>query len=137
MRAETFAIALSLAFLVIVLTSIRRKRLQETQAVFWLSVGLVILVVSLTLPLHVLSWLARMLGVAYPPNILLVLSIIFLLVVSLRLAYALTEQSDKTRILAQELALLRAEADRRRAEGLGGLSAEEAAPEGDVGTVER
>jgi hypothetical protein len=83
---------------------IRSRRLQERYALLWLLTGIVILVLAVWRGL--LSRLADLVGIAYPPSALFVLASFFVLVVLLHYSTVISKLSDQNRILAQRLALL-------------------------------
>jgi len=116
MRAEIFAIAIAITFLGLVIWAIRRKKLQEAQAVMWLLASLFVLFISLTLPLHLINTVSGWLGIAYAPNVFLVLSLVFLVLVLLRLSFVITGLVAKQRRLAQRIALLEEDLQRVKPE---------------------
>jgi hypothetical protein len=97
------AIAAALLLLAI-FELIRSRRLQERYALLWLLTGLVIFVLAVWRGL--LSRLADLVGIAYPPSALFVLASFFVLVVLLHYSTVISKLSDQNRILAQRLALL-------------------------------
>ena len=94
---------------------LRRRRLREKYAVFWVVVALFTLLVA-AFP-AVLVWLSELVGVAVPANLLFFLASMVLLVISIQHSHELGRMEDQTRTLAEELALLRMriehEAERR------------------------
>jgi hypothetical protein len=69
---------------------------------------------SATLPFHLLNWLARQVGIAYPPDLLLVLGVLFLVVLVFQLSVSLARLNDKHTALVQEFGILTArEPDKR------------------------
>jgi hypothetical protein len=101
---QLFAALASVALLGVVIELIRRRRLRERYALLWLATAGVILVFAVWRSgLHDLS---RALGVAYPPNALFVLAILFMLVLLLHFSTVISKLSDRSTILTQRLALL-------------------------------
>jgi hypothetical protein len=94
----------ALVLLAIVFELIRSRRLQERYALLWLLTGIVIFVLAVWRGL--LSQLADLVGIAYPPSALFVLASFFVLVVLLHYSTVISKLSDQNRILAQRLALL-------------------------------
>lgn len=107
----------SLVTLVLLFEMMRRQRLREKYAVFWAVVALLTLLVAIFPQL--LSMAADLVGVAVPANLLFFLASMLLLVVSIQHSYELGRLEDRTRTLAEELALTRMELDRARAEAPG------------------
>lgn len=105
----------SLVTLTVLFELLRRRRLREKYAVFWAMVAVFTLVIAAFPP--VLFWLADLVGVAVPANLLFFLASMVLLVVSIQHSHELGRMEDRTRILAEEVALLRLSLDEaRRAE---------------------
>ena len=102
----------SLVTLVLLFEMMRRQRLREKYAVFWALVALLTLLVAIFPQL--LSMAADLVGVAVPANLLFFLASMLLLVVSIQHSYELGRLEDRTRTLAEELALTRMEMEMAR-----------------------
>ena len=102
----------SLVTLGVLFEMLRRRHLREKYAVFWAVVALFTLLVAV-FP-AVLTWLAELVGVAVPANLLFFIASMVLLVISIQHSHELGRMEDRTRTLAEEVALLRmrVEADR-------------------------
>ncbi len=119
MPVQLFAALASAALLGVVVDLIRRRRLRERYALLWLGTAVVILVFAAWRSgLHRLS---DVLGIAYPPNALFVLAMLFVLVLLLHFSTVISKLSDRTTTLTQHLALL--EERLREVEGRGETSA--------------
>lgn len=88
-----------------VLLMLRVGKLREKYAVLWLVVGGLTIVLGL-FP-SMLDFAASVVGVRVPANLLFALSIVLLVGVGLHVSRELTILEDETRILAEEVALLR------------------------------
>jgi hypothetical protein len=88
-----------------ILRLVRRRELRGKYSLLWLAVGIFGLVIALVPGL--LDDVADWFGVGYPPAILFVIAIAFLVLVVVHLSWELTRLEDRTRTLAQELAMLR------------------------------
>ena len=84
---------------------LRRRQLKEKYAVLWLFVGLGMLVLG-AFPV-LLNKIADVVGVKDPPNLLLFSAALLLLLVCVHLSWEASRLEEKTRTLAEELALLR------------------------------
>jgi hypothetical protein len=84
---------------------LRRRQLREKYAVLWLLVGIGVAIFGL-FP-GVLNDIARPLHVADPPNLLLFAGSVVLLLVTVHLSWESSRMEDRTRALAEEVALLR------------------------------
>jgi hypothetical protein len=108
MRAFALSMILSLGFLALSVVAMRRQRLREQAALLWLSVSLVMVFVSATLPLHLLDRVAHLVGIAYPPDLVLLLAVLFLIVLVFHLSLSLDRLSTRQTALVQEIGLLTA-----------------------------
>jgi hypothetical protein len=99
----------SLAFIV---RLVRRNKLPSRYALLWLSIGGVIAVLA-TFP-SLLDRVSSWLGIAYAPGTFFLGAITLLLLIVVHFSWDLARLDARTRILAQELAVLRAESPRER-----------------------
>jgi hypothetical protein len=127
-----FSIVASLLAMGVVVERLRRRRLRERHAVWWLLAGLVAVVVSVFPAL--LSGLSGVLGVQQPANLAFFASIVVIFIVCVQYSAELTDLEDKVRRLAEEAAMadLRLH-DLERAAGIGSAS-EAVRPEGAAST---
>jgi hypothetical protein len=102
---KLLAIAGSASLLFLVLELIRRGRLKERYSLLWLFSGAVMLVLSLSRDL--LEYIARLVGIFYPPSLLFLIAFVFLLLITLHFSAVISGLSEKNKKLAQEIALLR------------------------------
>jgi len=86
---------------------LRRRHLREKYAVLWIVIAIGTVVIALVPGL--LEWLAALIGVAVPANLLFFSASMVLLVVSIQHSYELGRLEERTRTLAEEVALLRLE----------------------------
>ena len=89
----------------------RRSQLRAKYTVVWLLVGLVIALFAIAPGLF--NSIAHSVGVKSPPNLLVVVAALFLLMVCVYLSWEAGRLEDKTRALAEEVALLRNELEER------------------------
>ncbi|NKB45345.1 MAG: DUF2304 family protein [Alphaproteobacteria bacterium] len=104
MTATILAIVASLVTFVFVFLLLRRGVLREKYAVLWLLVSGVALVLAL-IP-GALRWVADILGVQTPSNLLFFVTVVLLVLVSVQLSYELSRHEMRIRRLAEEVALL-------------------------------
>lgn len=98
-----FGILAALATLGVVIEMLRRRRLRERHAVWWLVAGFLALVVGL-FP-AVLNWAAGVVGVSVPTNLVFFVSIAVLFLVCIQHSAELTDLESETRTLAEMSAL--------------------------------
>jgi hypothetical protein len=84
---------------------LRRRQLREKYAVFWALVALFTLAVAAFPP--GLYWVADIVGVTVPANLLFFVASMVLFAVSIQHSHELGRMEERTRTLAEEVALLR------------------------------
>jgi hypothetical protein len=108
---HAIALVSAVATLIVIIELSRQRQLHPKYAVLWLSVGVVLAVFAISPGLF--NRMAHALGVISPPALLTVLAALFLLMVCVYLSWEVGRLEDKTRLLAEEVALLRKEVDDR------------------------
>jgi hypothetical protein len=88
---------------------LRRRQLRQKYALMWVLVGVVVAVIAIT-P-GTFNHVAHHLGVINPPDLLVVIAALFLLLVCVHLSWEIGRLEDRSRRLAEELALLRKEVE--------------------------
>ena len=104
-QIELVAVAISIGYLLFIARLVRRRQLREKYAMLWMAVGAAVVVVSLSR--GQMDSVARALGIQYGPTILFLLAIMFLMAVVAHLSYEVSRLEERTRKMAEELALLR------------------------------
>ena len=108
---RVIALLVSVAFLLAVLHLVRRGRLREEYTPIWTVVAVGIMVLSAWYGL--LLTITRAVGAWAPSSTLFFFGELFLLVLCLNYAVRLSSLTLHVKLLAQEIALLRTELDRR------------------------
>ncbi len=108
-RAHLFAALLTAGMVGFIVRLVRLRQLRAKYAMLWISVG-VGLVALAAFP-RVLDATAERVGVFYPPAVLLLGAVAFLLAIVIHFSWELSRLEDRSRILAEELAILRARLD--------------------------
>lgn len=103
---DYIVIAGALALLIAILMLIRAGSFHESQALSWI-LALVAVVIVGSVP-SVLSWIAALIGVRNPPNILLAFAVFALTIVALYQHVQLSQSERRLRSLIMHLALLEA-----------------------------
>jgi hypothetical protein len=109
-RLTIISVVVALAALVLVFELLRRRRLREKYAVIWVVISLGTLVVALFPPL--LGWIAALVGIQTPSNLLFFTSLIILFAVSLQLSREVGLLEEQSRRLAEEVGGLRLRMDK-------------------------
>lgn len=87
-----------------IIIEIKKEKLSIKESFWWMTSSLVMLILAI-FP-YSIDWLADIFGVEYPPSLLFVLCIIFLLFINFRNSKRISEQQLKIIKLAQKLSLL-------------------------------
>jgi hypothetical protein len=96
-------IVVAIIALVLVIELLRRRRLRERHAVWWLIAGVLALIAAV-FP-STLNWAAKLLGIAIPINLVFFVGIAILFLVCLQHSAELTDIEKETRSLAEHSAL--------------------------------
>lgn len=96
-------IVAALLTLGLVIEMLRRRRLRERHAIWWLIAGILALIIGV-FP-QVLIWASHVVGVEVPTNLIFFVSVFILFLVCIQHSSELTDLEDKTRVLAEEAAL--------------------------------
>jgi hypothetical protein len=102
-----FALALCAVVVGLLYFLLRTRRIQEKYAGIWILVALAVVILG-AFP-KIVFWLAALVGVGLPANLLFALAIVTLLAVSIQLSSELSSLEEESRTLAEEIALLRLE----------------------------
>jgi len=103
---QVVAIAVSAALLAIVIELVRRRKLTEEYSFVWLLCAIALL--SLSLWRDLLHVVAHLLGVFYPPAVLLLVLTVFVFVACLYFSVVVSRQRQQIERLAEEQAILAA-----------------------------
>ena len=106
MNSYILGIVSSLLLIALIFELLRRGSLRERHAVWWIFAGIIAVVLSF-FP-AVLDFIAQALGVEVPLNLVLFAGIAVLLVVNLQHSAEISRLDEKTRVLAEEIALIKA-----------------------------
>lgn len=99
------SLSLSFGILACVIWLIRERKLREKYALLWLYTS--IFIILLAVSRRLLEFTALAIGIYYPPALLFLVGILFLLLVNIGHSVSLSRLSESNRRLAQEVALLR------------------------------
>jgi hypothetical protein len=103
------SLGLSVGIFCFVVWLVRERRLREKYALLWLCTS--VFVILLTVSRHVLEVAALAIGIYYPPSLLFLVGLLFLLLVVIGQSVTLSRLSESSHNLAQEVALLRKQVD--------------------------
>ncbi len=111
-RQQAFAIAASIAVVLLVFELVRRKRLREEYTWLWMLSAATIFLI--TVRYNLLVAITHLIGAVLPTTTLFLFGILFLYLISLHYAVKMTALSEQVKNLAQAHALLEAELREQR-----------------------
>jgi hypothetical protein len=107
MSGYMFAVGLCGVVVLLLFALLRTQRIREKYAALWIALSLAVVVFAVFPQLA--FWLADLVGVETPVNLLFAASFVVLLAVCIQLSAELSSLEEETRTLAEEIALLRLE----------------------------
>jgi hypothetical protein len=113
-RITIFAVSVSVVLLLYILEMVRRRMLRTEYSILWLLGSIVILILSLMRGW--LEWLSRIVGIVYPPSLLFLVGIFFILLILIHFSITISRLYQMNKKMAQEIALLKED---RKQEGEG------------------
>jgi len=113
-RLEIVVLLAAFIFMAFTVEILRRRRLSESYALLWLSVGIGTLILGLARP--VVDKVSAALGIAYGTSLIFGVGLLFLLGVCINLSIHVSKLEARVEVLAEEITLLRGpvETDRTR-----------------------
>ena len=109
MSGYLFAIALAVIVIGALFLLMRSRRIREKYVGLWLTVALAVVILGAFPGLA--FWLAKVVGVQTPANLIFSAALTVLLIVCIQLSVAISSLEERTRTLTEEIALLRQEQD--------------------------
>lgn len=107
-----FFIIIALIFIIYVFNMINKKNFSIKESVFWMAGAIGVLILSIFPKL--IDKIALKLNISYPPSLLFLVSIIFLLFINFRNTQKIAKQNDKIIELAQRCSILEFEIDNKK-----------------------
>src|SRR5512143_477659 len=104
-RVEIIATTGSLGLLVLIFELVRSKALKEEYSLVWLFTALALLLLSVFRGL--MDKLAGMMGIYYSPSAFFLLAFVFLMVIMVQFSVVISRLSERNKLLAQDLALMK------------------------------
>ncbi len=134
--AHVFVIVVTLGTVGFIIWLVRQHRLKSKFSLLWLAIGLVLLVLA-AFP-DLLDRVSHAIGIDYPPATFLFAAVAFLFLVAVHYSWELSRLEERSRVLAEEAALLRESVqrleDRLAAAGIGDDDREDGSPQAPDGT---
>ncbi len=108
---KIISILFSIVLILIVLLFVRKGKITIKYSLVWLASTFVLLILSV-FP-NVLIWLTKIIGIQVASNLIFALIIGILLIVCISLTIIVSSQTEKIRILIQEVSLLKEKKDEK------------------------
>lgn len=109
--SKWFYIIIGVGCVLFVINEVRKNRFSIIESFFWFCGSIVILILSI-FP-SIINWFANILGIYYPPSLLFVLSILFLVLINFRNCKQIAIQQEKIIELGQRISILTEKVDSR------------------------
>lgn len=130
LAARALLIALGIGILVFVVNLVRTRKLKEEYAILWLFTGIVLVLLPVIIDL--LDAISFALGITYPPAFIGLVAAVCILFILFQFSTNISRFSERTKVLAQEVAILKERVRRLEAE----LAEAHAAQEPEAGDTE-
>jgi hypothetical protein len=127
---QYIAIAVSISLFLYILYLVRKKKIKEEYSLLWLSSSAVFIVFSIWR--DGLEYFARLIGIAYPPAALFLILMLAIFLILIEFSVNISRLSERNKILAQELALLKHELEELKT----GKQADDAVRSNDLENIE-
>jgi hypothetical protein len=108
--AHVFVILVTIGTVGFIIWLVRQHRLKSKFSLLWLAIGLVLLVLA-AFP-NLLDRVSHAIGIEYPPATFLFAAVAFLFLVAVHYSWELSRLEERSRVLAEEAALLRESVER-------------------------
>lgn len=106
-----YFIVLAVIVLFYVINIVRKKKFSIKESFWWIVASLVMLVLAI-FP-YSIDWFAKKLNISYPPSLLFVACIVFLLFINFRDSRKISELQMKVVELGQELAIIKEKVNKK------------------------
>lgn len=130
LAARVLLIALGIGILVFVVNLVRTRKLKEEYAILWLFTGVVLVLLPVVIDL--LDAISFALGITYPPAFIGLVAAVCILFILFQFSTSISRFSERTKVLAQEVAILKERVRRLEAQ----LTEARAAQSPEVGDTE-
>lgn len=104
-----YFVLIALVPIIYIVNEIRKKRFSIKESFWWMMASIAMLLLAI-FP-KTIDFVAKLIGVEYPPTLLFVLCIIFLIFINFRNSKRISEQQIKIIELAQHVSILKSKID--------------------------
>jgi len=114
LAARLLLIAVGIGIMVFVINLVRTRKLKEEYAILWLFTGVVLILLPVVI--DVLDAVSFALGITYPPAFIGLVAAVCILFILFQFSTSISRFSDRTKVLTQEVAILKDQVRRLEAE---------------------
>jgi len=114
LAARLLLIAVGIGIMVFVINLVRTRKLKEEYAILWLFTGVVLILLPVVI--DVLDAVSFALGITYPPAFIGLVAAVCILFILFQFSTSISRFSDRTKVLTQEVAILKDQMRRLEAE---------------------
>ena len=111
-KTQLIAIIVSISLFLYILYLVRKKKIKEEYSLLWLFSSFVFIFFSIWR--DGLEYFARLVGIAYPPAALFLILVLAIFLILIEFSIIISKLSEKNKILAQEVAILKLEIENLR-----------------------
>jgi hypothetical protein len=113
-HGQTLVFLITLAIFGLVMVLVLKRRITERFAILWMGISLLLLLLS-SVGFRYIFKIAEVFGIPYPPSALFLIAIFGLTLLVIELFSWVSKLNERSRVLAQQLAILRDTLDREMA----------------------
>lgn len=107
LKTQLIAIVVSISLFLYILYLVRKKKIKEEYSLLWLFSSIVFIFFSIWR--NGLEYFAKLVGIAYPPAALFIILMLAIFLILIEFSIIISKLSEKNKLLAQEVALLKYE----------------------------
>ena len=115
-RIQFFSLLFSLFIFYFIFSLVKKRRMKEEYSLLWFAMSLFLLYMSIDR--HAIDRLGQLVGVAYPPSVLMLMTTGFTFLMLVHLSVVITRLSEQNNELIQEMGLARLEDGPKQADTL-------------------
>lgn len=104
MITRVFFIVIAIVLILYIYHNIRKNTLSQDESILWMIGAIVILILGIW-P-NIVVWLAKLVGIEYPPSLLFLITSVFMVLFLFRNSQQISVLKEKNKELIQNLALL-------------------------------
>ena len=134
-HGQSLAFLVTLVIFALVMGLVLKRKITERFAILWMGIAFALMLAS-SLGYKYLFKIAHFFGIPYAPSALFLIAIFGLTLLVIQLFTWVSKLNERSRVLAQQLAILRDELDREIAKGRSEHSSEVARPSDRPGNDE-